>query len=214
MKIAIIGSGNVGTSLGDGWSAKGHEVVYGSRSPKIAAKGRRFASIPEAIAASEIVVLAVPYQAVQEVASAHSLVGKVVIDCTNPVAPGAKPPLGGFELAMGFTTSAAEEVAKMAKGAHIVKAFNTTGYGNMREPRYGSTRVTMFYAGDDDGAKEKVRQLIGDIGFDPVDAGPLRSARYLEPMALLWMNLSFKLGRDFAFQLIQRRGERAVTSDS
>jgi len=203
MKIAILGSGNVGTALGDGWSAKGHHVVYGSRSPKTSSD-RKFLSIREAIAAGEIVVLAVPYDAVKDVLSQHSVAGKIVIDCTNPIAPGARRVPGGFDLAVGFTTSAAEEVARLAKEACVVKAFNTTGVGNMREPRYGNRALTMFYAGDDEVAKEKVRQLIGDLGFDPVDVGPLKMARYLEPMAVLWINLAMKMGTDIAFQLMQR----------
>jgi 8-hydroxy-5-deazaflavin:NADPH oxidoreductase len=204
MKIGIIGSGSVGNALGDSWRAKRHDVVYGSRTPQISSDGRRFLPIREAIAASEIVILAVPYPAVNEVLSSQNVSGKIVIDCTNPIASGAKPVPGGFDLAIGFTTSAGEEVAKLAKGACVVKAFNTTGFDNMHDPRYGSTRLTMFYAGDDEAAKEKARQLIGDIGFDPVDAGPLKMARYLEPMALLRINLAMKMGTDIAFQLMQR----------
>ena len=202
MKIAILGSGNVGTALGDGWSAAGHDVVYGSRSPeKEDGEKRKFDTVRDAIRASEVVVLAVPWDAVGEVLNNNDVSGKVLVDCTNPIGP-------GFELAVGCTTSGGEEVAKLAKGARMVKAFNTTGFGNMREPRYGKMRLTMFYAGDDDSAKETVRQLIGDIGFDPVDAGSLKMARYFEPMAMLWINLSMKMGRDIAFQLIQR-GEYA-----
>jgi len=198
MRIAILGSGDVGTALGNGWSAAGHDVVYGSRSPEKQAGGdRKFDTMRGAIAHGEVVVLAVPWDAVQSVLSANNLSGKILIDCTNPIAP-------GFELAVGCTTSAGEEVAKLAKGARVVKAFNTTGFGNMREPRFGNTRLTMFYAGDDEAAKETVRRLIGDIGFEPIDAGPLKNARYLEPMAMLWINLAMKMGLDIAFQLIQR----------
>jgi len=201
MKIAILGGGNVGTALGDGWSAAGHEVMYGSRSPeKEAGKQRKFDTISGAIRASEVVALAVPWDAVGDVLRNNDLSGKILIDCTNPISP-------GFELAVGCTSSGGEEVAKLAKGARVVKAFNTTGFGNMREPRYGTTRLTMFYAGDDAAAKVAVRELIGNLGFDPVDAGPLKIARYLEPMAMLWINLSMKLGRDIAFQLIQRGQE-------
>ncbi len=198
MRIAIIGSGNVGSALGDGWSAAGHDVVYGSRSPeKESASGRKFGSIKEAIAHGEVVALAVPWDAVQELLSTNKFSGKTLIDCTNPVGP-------GFELAVGCTTSAGEVVASLAKGARVVKAFNTTGFGNMREPRFGATRLAMLYAGDDDAAKETVRRLIGDIGFDPVDAGPLKTARYLEPLCMLWITLSMKMGLDIHLQLIQR----------
>lgn len=198
MNIAVVGSGNVGTALGDGWSAAGHSVVYGSRSPlKETNANRKVAPVAEAIAQGEVVVLAVPWEAVQEVVSSNRLAGKTVIDCTNPITP-------GFELAVGCTTSGGEIVANLAKGARVVKAFNTTGFGNMREPRFGTTRLTMFYAGDDDTAKETARRLIGDIGFEPVDAGPMKNARYLEPLAMLWISLSMKMGRDIALRLIQR----------
>ena len=198
MKIAILGSDNVGAALGDGWSAAGHNVLYGSSNPQKESGGqRKFESIEYAVRASEVVVLAVPWDAVEDVLSSNNVSGKLVIDCTNPISP-------GFELAVGGTTSAGEEVAKLAKGACVVKAFNTTGFGNMREPHFGKVALTMFYAGDDDSAKEIVRRLIGDIGFEPVDAGPLKMARYLEPMAMLWINLAMKMGTDIAFQLIQR----------
>ncbi len=198
MHIAILGSGNVGTALGDGWSAKGHDVVYGSRTPEKESGGQRsFASIAGAILASEVVVLAVPWDAVQEVVGKNKFAGKILIDCTNPIGP-------GFELAVGCTTSAGEIVAGLAKSARVVKAFNTTGFANMRDPKFGSIRLTMLYAGDDDAAKETARRLIGDIGFEPIDAGPLKIARYFEPLAMLWIALSMKMGADIAFQLIQR----------
>ena len=198
MKIAVLGSGNVGTALGDGWSAKGHNVVYGSRSPeKESGKDRKFASVADAIVQSEVVVLALPWDAVEPVLGANDLSGKLVIDCTNPISP-------SFELAVGSTTSGGETVARLAKGARVVKAFNTTGFGNMRDPKFGAVNLTMFYAGDDEAAKAIVNQLIGDIGFDPVDAGALKIARYLEPLAMLWINLSLTMGRDIALQLIKR----------
>jgi NADPH-dependent F420 reductase len=198
MKIAVLGRGNVGTALGDGWSAKGHDVVYGSRSPeKEPGQARKFASIADAIAQSEVVALAVPWDAVQSVLTSNDLSGKLLIDCTNPITP-------SFDLAVGTTTSAGETVARLAKGARVVKAFNTTGFGNMRNPKFGAVNLTMFYAGDDEAAKAIVNQLINDMGFDPVDAGPLKTARYMEPLAMLWINLSMKMGRDIALQLIRR----------
>ena len=188
----------MGSALGDGWSAKGHSVVYGSRSGKDDKNtGRRFATIRDAIAQSEVVVLAVPWDAVEPVLKANSVAGKIVVDATNPIGP-------GFELALGQTTSGGETVADLAKGAAVVKAFNTTGAGNMRNPQINGTSLTMFYAGDDGAANATVRQLVSDIGFEPVDAGPLKHARYLEPLAMLWITQSLQIGRDFAMQLIRR----------
>src|SRR5690242_10843216 len=124
MKIAIIGSGSVGTALGDRLAAAGHEIVYGSRTPeKETGANRKFDTIPYAIQESELVILAVPWDAVHDVLSKNNVSGKLVVDCTNPIAP-------GLELAIGCTTSAGEEVARLARGARVVKAFNTTGFGN------------------------------------------------------------------------------------
>ena len=86
----------------------------------------------------------------------------------------------------------------------MVKAFNTTGFHNMQNPQFGATKLTMFYAGDDESSKQTGKRLIADLGFTPVDAGPMKNARYLEPMAMLWINLYMKMGHDIAFQLIER----------
>lgn len=197
MNIAIIGSGNVGSALGEGFSAKGHNVIFGSRDPgKEKGSGKKFDTVANAITKSEVVVLAVPWNAVDDVLK-NDVSGKTIIDCTNPIGQ-------GMELMMGCTTSAGERVAQLAKGGKVVKAFNTTGSANMRNPVFGSTRVTMMYAGDDEAAKNIARQLISDIGFDPVDAGPLKNSRYLEPFAMLWINLFFGMKHDIAFQLIKR----------
>ena len=99
-----------------------------------------------------------------------------------------------FGLAIGFSTSAAEEVQKMLPKARVVKAFNTVFAANQNTGRIGDEKLTLFVAGDEVKAKETVMQLGRDIGFDPLDAGPLKSARYLEPMATLLMNLAFTLG--------------------
>ena len=197
MNIAVIGSGNVGSALGKGFGAKGHNVIFGSRNPaKEKDSGKQFETVANAIAKSEVVVLAIPWGAVEDVLK-NDVSGKTVIDCINPIGP-------GMELVMGCTTSAGERVAELAKGAKVVKAFNTVGSGIMQNPVFGTTKVTMMYAGDDDEAKKIARQLIADIGFEPVDAGPLKNSRYLEPFAMMWINLFFAMKQDIAFQLIKR----------
>jgi 8-hydroxy-5-deazaflavin:NADPH oxidoreductase len=198
MNIAILGAGNVGTSLGDRLAAKGHSVVYGSRSPeKYKDGGRKFDTFAHAIAKSEVVLLAVPWAAAEEVLKSNDFSGKIVIDCLNPIGP-------NFELTVSGNDSAGEMAGRLAKGARVVKAFNTTGFANMQKPQFGDTRLTMLYAGDDDAAKATVKQLIDDVGFDPVDAGPLKNSRYLESLAMLWINLFFQKKHDIAFQLIER----------
>src|SRR6266849_1502189 len=176
MEIGVIGAGNVGGTLGRRWAQEGHAVVFGVRDPNdekvrtlLASAGAnaRAGRVEEATAASEAV----------------GLTGKVLVDATNPV---AMSPAGLQQgLLVGHTTSAAEQVAAWARGARVVKAFNTTGFGNMHDPRYGSQAATMFLCGDDVEAKAMVTQLGEDLGFEMLDAGPLTIARLLEPLAML-----------------------------
>lgn len=180
MKIAIIGKGNVGTAIAKGLTRK-HEIKFGHRDPK--------EPVEKAAQWGEVIILAIPHEAVKSVAKevGSAADGKTVIDVTNALTD-------KMELAIGFTTSAAEEIQKMLPKAHVVKAFNTVFAGNQNTGRIGNEKLTLFVAGDDARAKQKVTQLGVDIGFDPVDAGPLKSARYLEPMGMLMVNLGLVLG--------------------
>lgn len=208
MSISIIGAGNVGMALGQVFSQRGETVVFGVPEPAkyadaIAALGgkARVTTTAEAVAASEAVILAVPYAALPVIAqSVPDWQGKVLIDTTNPLAPG----LAG--LSVGTTTSGAEELAKLARGARVVKAFNTTGAENMADPHYGEQAATMFLCGDDELAKAAVWQLAEELGFEPADAGPLSAARHLENLALLWIHLAQVngMGRGVAFRLMRR----------
>ncbi len=208
MKIGIIGAGSVGGALGRGWARAGHEVTFGVRDasePKVRSlleeTGARAASVGEAAAGAEVVVFATPWEATQDaVKNAGDLAGKVVFDCTNPLAP----KLAG--LTHGFDTSAAEQVASWAPGARVVKIFNTTGANNMENPDFNGVAATMFYCGDDADAKGIAGKLAADLGLDPVDAGNLEQARLLEPLALLWIRLAYVqgLGREIAFKLMKR----------
>lgn len=209
MKIAVIGTGNVGRALGVGWAGTGHEVIFGSRRPSseeiqavVAGAGDNArAALPSAAAAAaEVVVLAVPFTAVTGTVQAlGDLTGKIVVDATNPIAP-------GLQLALGTTTSGAEEVAKLADGAQVVKAFNTTGAENMADPIYHGEPMTMFICGDAAEAKKAVTQLAQDLGFEVADVGDLSKARFLEPMALAWISLAIGqgMGRQIAFKLVRR----------
>ncbi len=209
MKIAIIGTGSVGAALGRGWAAKGHMVTFASREPgservqalvEAAGPNASVARVGDAVGRSSIIVLAVPYTAVQErLQMAGDLGGKVVIDCTNPIAPGLRS-------LYDDSTSGAEQIAGWIPRARVVKAFNTTGAGNMANPDYNGQRATMFICGDDDMAKGAVAQLAEELGFEVVDAGGLSAARHLERLALLWIHLArvADLGRDVAFHLMRR----------
>jgi predicted dinucleotide-binding enzyme len=113
--------------------------------------------------------------------------GKTLIDATNTLGP-------NMQLAIGFTTSSAEELQKILPKAHVVKAFNTVFAQNRSTARVGGEQLTLFVAGDDPKAKQVVMQLGKDIGFDPVDVGSLQVARYLEPIGMLMINLGYNLG--------------------
>jgi predicted dinucleotide-binding enzyme len=147
------------------------------------------------------VVFATPWPATRDaIRGAGDLKGKAVFDCTNPL----KQDLSGLEI--GHTTSAAEQVARWASGAKVVKVFNTTGANNMENSRYPDGAPAMFYCGDDAGAKKVAAQLATDLGFEPIDAGGLISARLLEPLAMLWIHLAYGqgMGREIAFRLMRR----------
>ncbi len=169
MQIAVIGMGNVGSALGRRWAAAGHQVTFCVRDPANVEKRAEAAKAKAAIgpmiaaASAEAILLAIPWRAVPEaLQAAGDLSGKVLLDCTNPVTHELT------ELTLGFTTSAGEEVARMAPGARVVKIFNTNGAKNMADPNYGGHQVTMLYAGDDEGANQTAAKLATEIGFEPV----------------------------------------------
>jgi hypothetical protein len=157
--------------------------------------------VRDAVAPTEVVVLATPWPAARDaLTAAGSLPGKVLVDATNPL----QPDLSG--LVIGHTTSAGEQVAAWVPGAKVVKAFNTIGAQHMTNPRFGDQRASMFLCGDDAAAKQVVAGLATVLGFEPVDAGPLKQARLLEPLALLWisMALAYGQGPDIAFRLVRK----------
>ena len=209
MKIGIIGTGNMGKGLGKILAEKNHEIMFGSRDPVNVLKlANSFGSnvsggtYADAAQFGEVVVLAVPWSSAGEsIEAAGDLNGKILVDCTNAVAPH----LGG--LLIGHTTSAAEKIAKWAEGAKVVKAFNSLGAENLRKLEFGTQNASTFICGDDLEAKSIVRSLGEEIGFDVIDAGPLTNARLIEPLAMLWIELAYKqgMGTDIAFKLLRRR---------
>jgi len=212
MKIAIIGAGNVGGTLGARWAKIGHTVTFGVRNPgdeklkkllSSAGGTARAATISDAVKDASVIVLATPWEGAQSaIQAAGKLAGKILIDATNPLTMSPE----GLRLVLGHTTSAGEQVASWASGARLVKAFNTTGAKNMADPKFGSQSSSMFVCGDDAEARATVMKLAEELGFDAVDCGPLFAARYLEPMAMLWIHLCVGLGRgpDFAFKIVKR----------
>jgi 8-hydroxy-5-deazaflavin:NADPH oxidoreductase len=203
VNIAIIGSGQVGTSLARALERASHQVVFGVRAPDRSKPNER--TVASAVAGIDVVILAVPFAAVAEVVEAGSgFAGKIVIDATNPL--GMRD--GELALTLGFETSGAEKVAALAPSAHVFKTFNQTGFENMADVRSCDRRPVMFVAGDSIASKPTVLRLVDDTGFEAIDAGGLRAARLLEPLAMLWIELARKrgMGSDFAFSL-ERRDE-------
>ncbi len=208
MNITIIGAGRVGTTLAHAWKQKDHDVFFGIRNPdsskaqRLSTGGFQVGTVAEASSFGDVVVLATPWRAAQDaIKAAGDLSGKVIIDCTNPL----KPDLSGLDVPHG--SSGAERIAGWAKGATVFKAFNQTGTENMAEPVFGSQPAVMFVAGDDGDGKATVMQLVSDVGFEAVDAGPLSVARSLEELAVLWIHLAYNapgLDRNFAFAILRR----------
>jgi predicted dinucleotide-binding enzyme len=210
LKIAILGTGGVGAALGSRWGAAGHLVTYGSRAPasekvqQLIARSGQNASAKEqreAVVGADVILFAVPWPVAREtLETLGDLRGRTLIDCTNPLLSD----MSGIEL--GHVISAGEQIAAWSPGANVVKAFNSASVKVMLDPQFGEHRATMFYCGDDAPAKLTVRQLIEDIGFDPVDAGSLTSSRYLEPLAMLYIHLAFRqgFGSNCAFKIMKR----------
>jgi predicted dinucleotide-binding enzyme len=191
-KISIIGKGNVGQALAEGLRRAGHEIRFASTDSK--------EPVDAAVKWGDVVILAVPWTAHGSIAKAAGkyLDGKTVVDVSNILTP-------SYDLAIGFTTSGAEELQKLMPRARVVKAFNTVFAETMKTGRMHGEQLTVFVAGDDQGSKDTVRKLAEDIGFDSVDAGPLKSARYLEPLGMLNITLGYglKMGTGIGVRLVK-----------
>lgn len=202
MQIGILGTGRMAQALGRVWAQRGHALLFGSRDAGKAAQvaaqigaDARGGSYADAAAFGEVIVLTAPWPAAKAtLRAAGSLAGKVLIDVINPLQDG--------DLALGHTTSAAEQIAAWAPGARVVKAFNTIYFQNL-DARAHPGESSAFFCGDDPAAKRLVAQLASDLGFDPVDAGPLVNARLLEPLALLWIRLAGAYGPQIGFKLVR-----------
>ena len=191
MKIAIIGKGNVGSALSQGLSKK-HQTKFGHRDPA--------ETVADAAKWGDIIILAVPHENANDAREAIKPYadGKVVIDVMNAVGASS-------ELTISCATSTAEETQKKLPKAKVVKAFNTVFAPNQSTAKVGGEQLTAFIAGDDLKAKQTVAQLTRDIGFDPVDCGPLKAARYLEAMAILIINLAYTygMGNKMGYKLVK-----------
>jgi 8-hydroxy-5-deazaflavin:NADPH oxidoreductase len=194
MKIGIIGSGVVATTLGGGFLKHGHDVALGTREPaKLAAwradnPGAKVASFAEAAVFAEIVVLAVGGAVALEalaLAGAANLSGKTVIDACNPI--GGGPPVNGvLTFFTSLTDSLMERLQRAYPDAHFVKAFNSVGSAQMVNPQFSGGKPTMFICGNDAAAKKTVETLLDQFGWETADMGALEAARAIEPLCMLW----------------------------
>lgn len=191
MNIGIIGKGNVGSALQRGLQRAGHNVTTVGNEPD---------AMRQTASAADVVIIAVPFRAVGDAVRelGNTVDGKVLVDATNVIGPER-------QLAVGFTTSGAEELQKKAPAAHVVKAFNTMFAQHMDSGRVKGETLSAFVASDHPDAKQTVMRLAGDIGFDPIDAGPLRNARLLEPMGyqMIQLGVAVGMGRDIGFKVIR-----------
>tara|TARA_R110000850_G_scaffold133744_1_gene254879 strand:- start:1291 stop:1869 length:579 start_codon:yes stop_codon:yes gene_type:complete len=180
MKIAIIGNGNVGSGLANVLSKTQHQVGTFGRADDVA----------NAVNEADIVILATPYGAAAELAEQADFTGKIVIDVSNPVTEDFSA------LQLGTTTSAAEAIAALVPGAFVVKAFNTIFAQHYAgDLKLDGQPLQTFVAADDETARDTVKTLAAEAGFEPVDVGPLSTARQLEPLGFLNIQFGYVLGK-------------------
>jgi len=214
MKIGILGTGDVGRALGNAFIATGHEVMMGSRERKnekaaawASAAGSKasIGDFADAAAFGEVVVLALAWAGTEnalKLAKPENLAGKVVIDAINPLVfePG-KP----IRLAIGHTDSAGEQIQRWIPTAHVVKAFNTVGYGLMFKPDLPGGPPDMFICGNDAAAKQTVTGILTEFGWETIDIGGIEGSRLLEPLCVLWVGYAFRTkSYTHAFKLLRK----------
>jgi 8-hydroxy-5-deazaflavin:NADPH oxidoreductase len=188
-KVAIVGAGKVGKALREGLERSGHEV-------RAAGRGK----VSETAAWADTIILAVPYAAIPDVSREIQTAadGKAVVDVTNALTP-------DMQLALGFSTSGAEELQKALPRARVVKAFNTVFAQHMSRGSVVGQQLSLFAAGDDAAARKAVLELGKAIGFDAIDAGLLKNARHLESLGYFNIQLGYVLGNgpDIGFKLVR-----------
>lgn len=212
MRVGVLGSGDVGQVLGTGFAGLGHEVMIGSRDPQqeklqawVEKTGPRASasSFAEAARFAELAVLATLWAGTESairLAEPQNLAGKVVIDATNPLDFSAGVPP---RLAVGHTNSGGEEVQRLLPDSHVVKAFNTVGNPHMVNPQFPGGPPDMFICGNEAQAKRTVTEILEEFGWGAVDLGGIEMSRYLEPLAMIWIQHFFNTGSgNHAFKLL------------
>jgi len=194
MKVGILGSGEVAKTLAGGFLKHGHEVMLGTREPSKLADwtaehpAGKVGSFADTAAFGELVVLAVKGAAAAEAlrgAGAGNLAGKPVVDATNPIAP-APPQNGVLQFFTNLDESLMERLQHEFPDARFVKAFNSVGSALMVDPQLPGGKPTMFICGDDPAAKDVVRGILDQFGWETADMGSAEAARAIEPLCMLW----------------------------
>jgi predicted dinucleotide-binding enzyme len=201
MKIGVLGSGNIGGTLGGKWAKAGHKVVFGVRdvnSPKVQTllgrvEGKASAdAVANGIGFGDVVLFAIPWSAVEATvrANAEALDGKIIIDASNNF---------GGPVANNVGT-----ISELVPNAKVFRAFNSLGWENFEDPRFGETEADLFYCGPDDEACPLVEALIEDVGLRPVWVGDLDQVQLVDALGSLWVTLAFRrgMGRRLAFKLL------------
>ncbi|OGC75766.1 MAG: hypothetical protein A2Z27_00830 [candidate division Zixibacteria bacterium RBG_16_50_21] len=214
MKVGVLGSGDVGQTLGAGFIKYGHEVKIGSRTPSqekiqnwIIKNGAKASAgtFAEAASFGEIIVLATLGTGTQEaikLAGPKNVSAKIVIDTTNPLDFSKGVPPTHY---IGHTSSLGEEIQKWLPEAKVVKAFNIVGNAHMVSPQFSGGPPDMFICGNDEQAKQKVTQILKDFGWPVIDIGGIEGSRYLEPLAMVWILHGFKTNTwNHAFKLLKK----------
>jgi hypothetical protein len=194
MKVGVLGSGVVATTLGSGFLSHGHQVMLGTRSPSKLAdwakknpKGRT-GSFAEAATLGDLVVLAVKGSVAAEAlrqAGSQNIAGKPVVDATNPIAD-APPVNGVLKFFTSLDDSLMERLQREFPSARFVKAFNSVGSACMVNPQLKGGKPTMFICGNDDAAKQTVKGILDQFAWETADMGKAEAARAIEPLCMLW----------------------------
>lgn len=214
-QIGVIGSGIVGQTLANGFLRLGRTVMRGSRDPAKLAGWKeqqgpqaQIGTIAETAQFGQLLVLAVKGSGAVstiEACGLHDLDGKTILDATNPIAD-QPPDHGVLRFFTSHQQSLMEQLQDLAPKAHFVKAFNSVGAGLMVDPDFGGTRPSMFIAGNSQAAKQEVREVVEQFGWECEDMGPAIAARAIEPLCMLWCIPGFAENRwDHAFKLLRRR---------
>jgi predicted dinucleotide-binding enzyme len=213
MKIGILGSGDVGKSLAAGFIKYGHDVMMGTRDPgklkdwAAQHRGAKFGSFADTGKFGDVVVLAVKGTVAAEAlrsAGAGNLSGKIVIDAANPVAD-APPVNGVLKFFTSLDESLMERLQREFTGARFVKAFNSVGHALMINPQFKGGKPTMFICGNDEAAKQTVRGILDQFGWETADMGKAESARAIEPLCMLWLIPGFLRNEwSHAFKLLRQ----------